>query len=204
MLALSLTVHEHTFRTRSDRPVIDPTSKVGGWRAAEIGEETAMTETDGGQAGPPDERTATAIAVLAKDVGTWDTELEIHPGPGADPDYTTGVTTNRLVGGRWLVTDHVTTSGFEGHGIYGWDPVLGRYVGAWVDSMGGGIARGEGTWDAATRTMTYEVAVDYQGTTVRYREITQTIDGDTQLYRNLVPTPAGAEFEAIRATYRRR
>ena len=86
--------------------------------------------------------TMAALAVLAEDVGTWDTELSITPYPGADPQLTRGAAVSRLVGGRWLVTDQRTESGFEGHGVYGWNQDLGAYVSAWVDIMGGGIARG--------------------------------------------------------------
>ena len=146
----------------------------------------------------------TALAVLQQDVGEWDADLAITPYPGADVNPTTGVATNRLVAGRWLVTDLVTKSGFEGHGVYGWDAGRRAYVAVWVDAAGAGIAHGTGTWDEATRTMTYDLEVDHQGETRRYREVTQTLDGGTQLYRNLVPTPDGGEHEVIRATYRRR
>jgi hypothetical protein len=151
-----------------------------------------------------DEATTAAIAVLAGDVGTWDTELEITPYPGADPVRTRGTAVNRLVGGRWLVSDQATDSGFEGHGVYGWDPAAGTFVSAWVDAMGGGIARGTGTWDAETGTMTYEVAVDYGGSTVRYTEITERHPDGSRTYHNVTPTPDGGTNETIRGTYRPR
>jgi hypothetical protein len=157
-----------------------------------------MPDTD------PEQKVAAATAVFQKDVGVWDAEIEIRPAPGAAPIAQKGVSTNRLIaGGRWLVVEYRTESGFEGHGVHGWDGATERYTGVWVDSMQGGIARSEGTWDAAARTMTFVTEVTQGDKSFCYREITQTLEDGTQVYRNLVPSPGG-EFEMIRAVYRRR
>ena len=100
--------------------------------------------------------------------------------------------------------DYRADSGFEGHGVYGYDAAKGKYTAAWVDSMQSCIARSEGDWDPATRTMTFVTEAAHGGRTIRYREITQTLPDGTQVYRNLVPTPDGGEFEMIRSVYRRR
>ena len=52
--------------------------------------------------------------------------------------------------------------------------------------------------------MTFLTEATHLGRTIRYREITQTVDAKTQVYRNLVPTADGGEFEMIRITYRKR
>src|SRR5208283_4573133 len=59
--------------------------------------------------------------VLAKDVGTWDGDVVIRM-PGAPPQTSRGVTVSRLVcGGLWLVMDfHNETTGFDGHGLFGY------------------------------------------------------------------------------------
>jgi hypothetical protein len=134
-----------------------------------------------------------------------DAEVDVTLAPGVPPIHQKGVTTNRLIGGgRWLVVDYKADSGFEGHGVYGWDPSAGNYVGVWVDSMQSSIARSTGAWDPATRTMTFQSEATHQGQTVRYTETTQAIEDGTQVYRNLVPTPDGGHFEMIRSVYRRR
>jgi hypothetical protein len=151
------------------------------------------------------ERIAAATAVFAKDEGVWDAEMEIRPAPGAEPQKQKGISTNkRIGGGRWLVVDYRADSGFEGHGIYGWDAATGKYTGVWVDSMQTAISRAEGSWDPATKTMTFHVEVTHGGQKVRYREETQTQPDGSLVYRNLVPTPDGVEFEMIRSTYRKR
>ncbi len=146
---------------------------------------------------------AEALAVFGKDLGTWDAELEIWPTPGAPGMKQKGTAENRMVGGRWMVMDFRAESGFEGHGVYGYDAALGRYVSVWVDGAGGGMARGLGTWDAAARKMTFESEAAHGGKAVRYREITETIEDGLQIYHHFVPTPDG-EHEMIRTTYRRR
>lgn len=148
---------------------------------------------------------AEATEVFQKDVGDWEVTMEIRPAPGAPPIVIRGTSANRRIGGgRWLVIDHKAESGFEGHGIYGWDASTGKYTGAWVDSTQTCITRSEGTWDAAARTMTFVTTGTHGEKPIRYREITESKEDGTRVYRNLVPMPNGEEFEMIRAVYRRK
>src|SRR5687768_4656830 len=96
------------------------------------------------------------IKLFEKDIGTWDGELEVTPQPGAEPQRSTGVMVNRVVGGRWLVADFKNaTTGFEGHGIYGWDAAKRCYVGTWVDPMRSSLVIATGTFEPEARRMTY-------------------------------------------------
>jgi hypothetical protein len=146
-------------------------------------------------------------AVFQKDVGTWEAEVEVRPGPGAPPQRSRGVAVNRLAcGGLWLVTEYKSEgTGFEGHGLYGWDPAKKKYVGTWVDNMRTTLALAEGTWDAGSRTMTYWHELKRpEGSVMRWREVTQTRDADTQVFRSFIPLPDGTEFEMMTITYTRR
>ncbi len=151
-----------------------------------------------------DQETAEANAILAEDAGVWDAETEIRTGPGETPMRQKAVSTNRLVGGRWLTLDYKADSGFEGHGVYGWDAAKRKYTGIWVDSMQTAIAHGEGTWNPTKRIATYEFTTTHGDKTVRYRETIERPDKDTRVYRNLVPGPDGTEFEMIHVAYKRR
>ena len=152
-----------------------------------------------------DQRISEATAVFEKDAGDWDVAMEIRPAPGAPPIQLKGMSINRLIGGgRWLVIDHKAESGFEGHGIYGWDAATGKYTGVWVDSMQTCITRAEGTWDPATRTMTFVTTGTHGDKPIRYREVTESREDGTRLYRNLIPMPNGDEFEMIRAVHTRK
>jgi hypothetical protein len=144
--------------------------------------------------------------VLEKDVGTWDAEIVIRM-PGAPPQESKGVAVNRLVADRmWLVSDFKNeTTGFEGHGVFGYDPHKKKYVGTWVDPMRASLDPMEGTWDAATRTMTFTVFHSGPRGSSQWRETTQTLDDDTQVFRIFMGPPSvPVESEVMTVTYRRR
>ncbi len=146
------------------------------------------------------------FALLRKDIGEWDAIITVTPSPGAPPQASAGRMVGRLIsGGRWLITDFKNhTTGFEGHGIYGYNAVSKRYVGTWVDDMRTNLYVGEGDWDPASRTMTYAwKATMPSGQAMSWKETSQLVSDTEQLFRVLFPLPDGGEFEMMRATYRR-
>ncbi len=145
--------------------------------------------------------------VFQKDVGVWDADIQINPAPGAPPIPSKGVSRNRIgCGGLWLISEfHNETTGFEGHGIFGYDPAKGKYVGTWIDPMRTFLTFYEGSYDAASRTMTMWAEADGpQGKRLRWRETTETRNPDTQVWRQFMAGPGGQEFESMTITYRRR
>jgi len=145
--------------------------------------------------------------LLKSDVGTWDASIEINVVPGAPPQGSKGVARNRLAcGGMWLITDFLNeTTGFEGHGIYGYDTAKRKYVGTWIDGMRTFLTISEGTYDASTGTMTmvFETAGP-QGKPLKWREVTERKDSDTRVWRSIMTGPDGKEFEVMKAVYTRR
>ena len=144
--------------------------------------------------------------VFRKAVGEWEAELTITPGPGQPEQHSTGRLSGRLIsGGKWLILDFKNlTTGFEGHGIYGYDLSRGKYVGTWVDDMRGTIMVADGEWDEATRTTTYVWKVPTpDGRSMSWREVSRFISDDEQTFRVLMPLPDGSEFEMMRVRYRR-
>jgi hypothetical protein len=144
-------------------------------------------------------------AVFEKDVGTWDATIEVRQ-PGVPVQQNRGVAVNRVgCGGMWLISEFRTETGdFEGHGVFGWNPQKQRYVGTWVDPMRTSLATMEGQWDAEKRTMTYHGELALPHATMRWREVTETVDADTQIWRQWMPAPGGGEIETMTVTYRRR
>ncbi len=146
------------------------------------------------------------LELLKKDVGEWDAALTITPSPGAAPQESTGRLVGRLIsGGRWLVTDFKNhTTGFEGHGIYGYNAATKRYVGTWVDDTRTNIYVGEGQWDPKSRTMTYVWSATMpNGKAMNWKETSEAVSESEQVFRVLFPGPDGGEFEMMRAVYRR-
>jgi hypothetical protein len=143
--------------------------------------------------------------LLKDDAGAWDATITVTPSPGAAPQESTGRMTGRLIsGGRWLVTDFKNhTTGFEGHGIYGYNAGTKRYVGTWVDDMRSDIYVGSGEWDEACQTMTYSWSTTLpNGQTMQWKETTVRVSANERIFRVLFPGPGG-EFEMMRALYRR-
>jgi hypothetical protein len=89
-------------------------------------------------------------------------------------------------------------------GVYGFDGARGKYVGTWVDPMRRSLVVAEGTWDEATRTMTYWSEINAGGRTIRWRETTESVDQNTMIFSTFMPLPDGGGFEMMRITYRRR
>lgn len=144
--------------------------------------------------------------LLKKDVGEWDATITVTPGPGAPPQESTGRLVGRLIsGGRWLITDFKNhTTGFEGHGIYGYNPATKRYVGTWVDDMRTSIYVGEGEWDERSQTMTYTWSAALpNGKTMSWKETSETVSENERVFLVLFPGPDGREFEMMRVFYRR-
>jgi hypothetical protein len=129
------------------------------------------------------------LEVFKKDLGTWNGDIEIHAGPNG-VQRSKGKLVGRMLGGRWLLLDFRNETGFEGHGIYSYDPETRSYVGTWVDSMRSFIAVGRGEWNAATRTMTYHY--HRSGTQLMQWREESTLNADgTQSFRVIMTGPGG-------------
>jgi hypothetical protein len=149
--------------------------------------------------------TSTEVEVLEADVGVWSAEVEVRPTPDAPVQRSQGKLANRMCG-PWLVSDFKNeTSGFEGHGLYGWDSIERTYVGTWVDPMRRGLVVMKGEWDPSARTMTYVGEMSRpDGSRIRWREVTEKPEDDVRIFRSFVPTPGGTELEVMTVRYERR
>ncbi len=145
--------------------------------------------------------------LLKSEVGTWDATIEINLSPGSPIQVSRGIAQSRLgCGGFWLITDFTNeTTGFEAHGISGFDPAKGKYVGTWVDPMRNFLTISEGTYDPVTRTMTmWSETSGPQGRMLRWRETTERKDDNTRVWRTIFKGSDGKDFEMMRAIYTRR
>jgi hypothetical protein len=148
--------------------------------------------------------TRTPTSVLKAEVGVWDLVMTLREAPDSEPRTVSGTATSRMLGDQWLITDVTTSSGFAGHGVFGWDRASDAFLATWVDSGGTGIAHGEGVWDDASHTMTYVMGMQQRRDMVVYHRVMRYVDADTLEYRAVVTAPDGTEYDAIQATYRRR
>jgi hypothetical protein len=140
--------------------------------------------------------------VLAQEEGEWDADVTMML-PGPDGKITTskskGVETNRLLGGKWLISDfkgEFFNAPFEGHGVNGYDPKKGKYVTTWVDTMSNRIDVMEGTYDEKTKTLTLNAEVEEpnSGKPMKLRLETQFKDDGTRVFTEYVQPESQKEF----------
>jgi hypothetical protein len=142
--------------------------------------------------------------ILALEEGVWDAEITMIL-PGQDPKdaaKTKGVETNRLLGGKWLISDfkgEFFGSPFEGHGVNGYDAKKSKYVGTWVDSMSQHIDQLEGTYDEKTKTLTLNAdsVNPASGKPMKMRLETQFKDDDTRTFAEYVQMDGEKEFAKL-------
>ncbi|NCT68731.1 MAG: DUF1579 domain-containing protein [Rhodanobacteraceae bacterium] len=159
-------------------------------------------------ADPVPEPSVAPADVLAMEEGIWDAVIEFPPAkPDAAPGRATGVQTNTFVTGRrWIRNDFAVDAKYGGHGTWGYDPVKGKYVGIWVDSNQDYIRFDEGTYDTATRTMTWwsELRQPAPHPPAKYR-MREEFRGDTRvLTMTAIGPKSGKEIPLGTITFTRR
>ncbi|MEL7024970.1 MAG: DUF1579 family protein [Pseudomonadota bacterium] len=89
---------------------------------------------------------------LADSVGTFNAEMMMYMGPGAEPEAMQMTVERHLeLGGRVLVENWKGSAmgqPFEGVGRTGYDNVTGKYWTTWNDTFSTGVLTMEGQWDA--------------------------------------------------------
>ena len=173
---------------------------------AALGLGCAALAQEGGM--PPLPKPGPEHEILKAQVGTWDATVESFLAPGGAPTSSTGVETDTLLGGMWLITDfkgEFMNTPFQGHGILGYDSSKKKYVSTWVDSMSVGPSSGEASYDAATKTMTgWMEGPDMNGQVSKMKEVTEQKDADTRVFTMYATGPDGKEAPAMRISYKRR
>ena len=143
-------------------------------------------------------------------VGEWDAKVTMWMKPGAPPSESTGSMVTRAVyGGRYF---HGTYKGdmmgqpFEGVATSGYDNVSGKFWSTWVDSMSTGIMYSTGSYDPATKSITYtgEMADPMAPKSmVKYREVFHLGDPNRHVME-MHETHGGKEAKTMEIVYTRR
>ena len=151
--------------------------------------------------------------ILAADEGTWDATIKTYQnGPESEPAVSKGVEVNTVItGGLWVSSTFKGDFGgmaFEGRGQFGYDPAKKTYVGTWIDSMSPALTVLEGTYDAKTRTMTYQGdgVCPIDGSKMSQRMVTTfKADGAREFALYITGTPTGGkEAKVMQVEYVKR
>ena len=157
---------------------------------------------------PPMPKPGPAHEVFKADAGTWDAVVELTPEPGAPPMTSKGVEVNTLgCGGLCLITDfkgEMMGGEFLGHGLATWDVAKKKYIGSWSDSMSGGLAVTEGTFDPVTKRFTGTMeGPDASGNVMKTRSVVEYKEG-SRVMTAYATLPDGKEMQVLKITYKRR
>ena len=145
---------------------------------------------------------------LAAHAGTWDAAIEMM-GPDGKMMPSKGASVQTMgPGGFWLLDDFVADLGgqpFHGKGATGFDPLKGKYVGTWIDSMSPSLLVLEGDFDASGKVLTMTgTAPGFDGKPAKYRMVTTFVDAKTMRFEMFVAGEDGKEMKMLSIAYTRR
>jgi len=139
-------------------------------------------------------------AMLKALEGTWTATIKSQMDPAAPMQTETGTSVvTTLMDGRYSqeqVSSTMMGAPFSGMGITGYDNVIGKFVSIWIDNMGTGVMRSEGTADASGKVITWSATMSdpVTGKPTRERMVTTIMDNDHHTLE-MYGTPPGGKKE---------
>jgi uncharacterized protein DUF1579 len=134
--------------------------------------------------------------LMAGMAGTWSYTVKMWMDPKGKPQESKGTATRKaIMDGRFFVAEHsgkfqmpgadgkMKDMNFKGMALEGYDNVKKKFVVAWIDNMGTMIMMSEGTYDAASKTFTYNADCEMMpGMRMKIRETIKVTDNDHHLF----------------------
>ena len=150
-------------------------------------------------------------AMLAKSDGSWDAETTMWMAPDAPPQKGKGTSVNKMIkGGRFQqisFTGNFMGQPYEGSGINGYDNAKKVYTSTWYDNMNTSIMNMEGTWDEASKAITFKgkSVCMANGKEVEMKEVFKIIDDNTQIMEMYGPDmKTGKQYKSIEIKFTRK
>ena len=145
--------------------------------------------------------------MLAHRVGEWKAEVTMWMDPAKPPETSEAKTvTEAILGGRYFKSTHtgmMMGMPFEGYEISGYDNVKKKFFNVWLDNMGTGIMVSEGTYDDASKTLTFTGQMtEPMGNTMNVREVVKDMDNDNSTFEMYVEQ-GGKEMKSMEIKYTR-
>jgi len=155
--------------------------------------------------------------ILATGVGSWTYKVKWWMSPDAPPMESTGTTSCKAVmGGRYFISEHTGKMSmpgadgkpaemeFKGMGTEGYDNAKKKFVASWIDNMGTGIMLMEGTYDPATKCLTYiGDETPMPGMTMKVRQAVKIIDNDHRVIEFFEDRGGASQTKTMEITYTR-
>ncbi|MES2480220.1 MAG: DUF1579 domain-containing protein [Bacteroidota bacterium] len=147
--------------------------------------------------------------MLASWDGNWIGESSMWMSPDAPPQVSALTVTHSMIhGGRYQIATHKGTMmdmPFEGTSTTGYDNAKKKFINTWIDNTGTGMMYSEGTWDEATKTITYTgkcVASDRgDGSEMAVKQVLKIIDDKHQEFTMYMIEDDGKETKTLEIKY---
>jgi Protein of unknown function (DUF1579) len=150
--------------------------------------------------------------------GNWTYTIKfwMNPDPNAKPQESKGTATRKsIMGGRFVMMDvsgkmqmpgedgKMKDVQFKGMSVEGYDNAKQKFVSSWIDNMGTGIQFSEGTYDSASKTLTFTSEIEMMpGMKMPVREVLKLTDKDHMLLE-WYETHGGQEKKTMEIAYTR-
>jgi hypothetical protein len=150
-----------------------------------------------------------AHKLLAQSEGEWNLSVKTWMTPDAQPTTSAGKSSAKMIlNGRYLEeTSSGDMSGFQfsGQGLTAYNNASKKYEATWVDNGSTAIYHCDGTYDAATKSitmtgMTYDPSA---GKDVQAKTVTRYVDDKTRVFEWWGPDAKGKLFKSMEITYTR-
>jgi len=142
--------------------------------------------------------------MLAASSGTWNCETTMWMNSDAPPMKSTAKMVNKMsLGGRYQLstyTGNMMGMPFEGMSTVGYDNYEKKFISTWIDNMGTGVMKMEGTWDAATKTISFSGTMvnPANGRECKMREVYTYVDANTEKLEMYGPdSRTGKEYKTM-------
>jgi hypothetical protein len=155
--------------------------------------------------------------LLGELAGNWTYTLKMWMDPAGKPHESKGTSTRKAVmDGRYYIAEHtgkfqmpgadgkMKDMNFKGMAIEGYDNARKKFVSSWIDNMSTMIMNSEGSYDAATKTFTYNAECEMEpGKTTKIREVIKVVDKDHHTFE-WYDNSRGAEAKTMEISYTRK
>jgi hypothetical protein len=154
--------------------------------------------------------------ILGEMAGNWTYTAKMWMDPAGPPQESKGTATRKaILDGRYYMAEHngkfkmpgadgkMMDMNFKGMAFEGYDNAKKKFVSAWIDNMSTMILNSEGTYDAATKTFTYNAQCEMiPGKTTTIREVIKVVDKDHHTFE-WYDNSRGPETKTMEISYTR-
>ena len=144
---------------------------------------------------------------LASMTGKYTVTVKMWAAPSAEPQLSmASVERKMMLGGRYMVERYdgqMMDQPFEGMGMTAYDNVEQQYVSTWMDTMGTGIIRMTGNFDADGKVLTMwgEYMDPYTKKSTKMKSITTFESGTEEVSEMYMIGDDGNEWKMMEFTY---